>query len=148
MLIMEEQIVVEHQSNLKKRILDEMTVDYSSNLEKSFEVAKQFVRIGRDGKVEVLVKDKVSVTELIQLYLVGKLYAKEAGLTPSDEVGNKELLEQLGIPEGSLLPGLKNLRDKNKVKQTSHEKNVFHRVPVNLLESTLQSIEKKVHRKS
>jgi len=132
------------QNDLKKKILDEMTVDYSSNLESNFELAKQFVRITRDGKVEVLVKDKVSGKEQILLYLVGKMYAKEAGLTATDEVGNTELMEQLGIPLGSLLPWLKDLRDKNKIKQIRREKNVYHRVPVNLIESALKIVEKKV----
>jgi len=140
--------MVGNDSGLKKKILDEMTVDYASTLEKNFELAKQFVRIGRDGKVEVLIKDKVGGKEQIQLYLIGKLYAKEAGLAMTDDAGNNELMEQLGMPKGSLLPWLKGLRDKNKVKQVSREKKVFHRIPVNLLESTLRSIEKKVHGKS
>ena len=132
------------QNDLKKKILDEMTVDYSSNLESNFELAKQFVRITRDGRVEVLVKDKVSGKEQILLYLIGKMYAKEAGLTATDEVGNTELMEQLGIRLGSLLPWLKDLRDKNKIKQIRREKNVYHRVPVNLIESTLKIVEKKI----
>jgi len=134
------------ESELKKKILNEMTVNYSSNLERNFELAKQFIRIARDGKVEVLVKDKVGGKEQIQLYLIGKMYAKEAGLATTDEVGNNELMEQLGIPVGSLLPWLKDLRDKNKIKQVKHEKNVFHRVPVNLIESTLRAVEKKVRK--
>ncbi len=125
-----------------------MTVDYSNNLDKNFNVAKQFIRITRDGLVEVLVKDKLTGSEQILVYLVGKMYAKEAGLAPTDEVGNRELMEKLGIPEGSLLPWLKQLRDKNKIKQVRHERNVYHSVPVNLIENTLQTIEKKVHKKA
>jgi len=43
------------------------------------------------------------------------LYAKEAELTPTDDAGNKELMDELGVPKGSLLPWLKDLRDENKI---------------------------------
>ncbi len=135
-------------TDLKKKILGEMTVDYASTLEKHFDLAKQFIRITRDGRVDVLVKDKLSGTEQIQLYLIGKIYAKESGLTTTDEVGNNELMEQLGIPIGSLLPWLKSLRDASKIKQAKREKNVYHRIPVNLIETTLNAVEKKLHKKT
>ncbi|MEM4258591.1 MAG: hypothetical protein QXL17_05505 [Candidatus Thermoplasmatota archaeon] len=133
--------------NLKQRIMTEMTVDYSNALEKNFDVAKQFVRITRDGKVDVLFKDKLNGTEQILLYLIGKLYAKEAGFTPTDDVGNKELLNELGIPEGSLLPWLKELRDSNKIKTTKKGKIASHSVSINLVEKILQNIERKIKKK-
>lgn len=132
---------------MRKKILEEMTVDYSCNLEKNFGLARQFIRIRKDGAVEVLVKDNVGGKEQIVLYLIGKMYAKEGGLAPTDEVGNNELMEQLGIPVGSLQPWLKELRDKNRIKQLKREKNVYHTVPVNLIEDTLKAIEKKVQKK-
>jgi hypothetical protein len=138
----------ETKDDLKKKILREMTVDYSSNLERNFSLAKQFVRITKDGLVDVTVKDKVTGPEQIQLYLIGKLYAKQAELTTTDEVGNRELMDQLGIPEGSLLPWLKELRDKNKIRQAKRERNVYHSMPVNLIETTMQNIEKKLHKKA
>lgn len=136
----------ETKDDLKKKILSEMTVDYSNNLEKSFNLAKQLVRITSEGLVDVMVKDKVTGPEQIQLYLIGKLYAKQAELATTDEVGNRELLEQLGIPEGSLLPWLKELRDKNKIRQFRRERNVYHSIPVNLVENTLKAIQKKVQK--
>ena len=69
------------ENELKKRIIEEMTVDYSNALEKIFDLAKQFIRITKDGKVFILFKDKLSGKEQILLYLIGKLYAKEAGFT-------------------------------------------------------------------
>lgn len=138
----------EKRNDLKKKILSEMTVDYSGNLEKNFNLAKQFVRITSEGLVDVIVKDKVTGPEQIQIYLIGKLYAKQAELTTTDEVGNRELMEQLGIPVGSLLPWLKELRDKNRIRQSKRGKNVYHSMPANLVENTLQSIEKKLRKKS
>jgi hypothetical protein len=132
------------EDNLKKRILDEMTVSYSSALEKNFELAKQFIRITNDGRVDVLIKDKLTGTEEILLYLVGKVYAKEAGLTTTDEVGNKELMNELGVPSGSLLPWLKELRDNNKIKTITRGKLAYHTISLNVLERTLKSIQRKI----
>lgn len=132
--------------NLKEKIIREMTVDYSNTLEKLFDLTKQFIRITRDGKVDIRVKDKISGKEKILLYMIGKLYAKEAGLTATDDVGNKELMDELGVPEGSLLPWLKELRDKNKIKQVKKGRYTHHNIPVNLVEKTLKSIERKLRK--
>ena len=43
--------------NLKERISEEMTVDYSSALEKNFDLAKQFIGITKAGKVDIFVKN-------------------------------------------------------------------------------------------
>ena len=132
--------------NLKKRIAEEMMDDYSGALERNFELAKQLLRVTREGKVTVLFKEKLTGEEQIILYLIGKLYAKEADFVQKHAVDNKELMDELGIPKGSLLPWLKNLRDKKTVKQTKAGRNVFHTVPINLVEKTLKNIEKKLNR--
>ncbi len=133
----------QREDSLKKRIIEEMTVSHSSALEKNFELAKQFVRITKDGKVDVLIKDKVTGTEEVLLYLIGKVYAMEAGLAPTYEVGNKELMNELGVPSGSLLPWLKDLRDDNKIKTINRGKLTYHTVALNILERTLKDIQKK-----
>lgn len=131
-------------NNLKKRIVAEMTDDYSNALEKNFEEAKRLLRVTKEGKVTVLFKDKLAGEEKIALYLIGKLYAKEAGFIEKQEVDNKELMDELGIPKGSLLPWLKNLRDRKKAKQIKTGRNVLHTIPVNLIEKTLKEIGKKL----
>jgi hypothetical protein len=130
--------------DLKKRIIEEMTVDYSSALEKNFDLAKQFVRITKEGKVDVQFREKLTGQQRMLLYLIGKLYAKEAGLTATDDVGNKELMNELGIPEGSLLPWLKALREKKKIKQVKRGRYAHHGISLNVVEKTLTSIEKKL----
>lgn len=129
---------------LKKKIIEEMTVDHSNALEKNFDLAKQFIRITKEGKVDILLKDKLSGQEQILLYLVGKLYAKEASFVPANDVGNKELMDELGILQGSLLPRLKELRDNNKIKQIKMGRNIHHCIPINLVEKTLKGIERKI----
>ena len=133
-----------HKDSLKKKIIEEMTVDYSNALEKDFDLAKQFIRITKDGKVDVLSKDKLNGKEQLLLYLIGKLYAKEAGFAATDDVGNNELLNELGIPLGSLLPWLKELREENKIKQIKKGKYTHHSISVNWIEKTLKHIEKKM----
>jgi len=135
--------MIKETKNLKQRILDEMRVDHANALEKNFELAKQFVRITSEGKIEVLTKDHLIGQQQILLYLIGKLYSKEAGLASVEYVGNKELTEELGIPMGSLLPWLKILRDQNKIKSV---KKGNHKISVNLLEKILEEIEKKLNK--
>lgn len=130
--------------NLKKRILEEMTVDYSKILEQNLDLAKQFIRLAKEGNVEILVREKVTGEEKILLYLIGKLYAKEAGLTSTEDVGNQEFMDSLDIPSGSLLPWLKSLRDENKIKQIKRERFTYHLIPVSLVGKTLKAIEKKI----
>jgi hypothetical protein len=131
-------------NDLGKRIASEMTVEYSGALEKNFDLAKQFIGITKAGRVDILVKDSLNGEEQVLLYLIGKLYAKEVGYTTTEEVPNKELLEELGVPEGSLLPWLKDLRDTNKIKQVKHGRYTYHLVLPNLVERTLKSVEGKI----
>jgi len=135
-------------SELKRKIQEEMMVDYSNTLEKNFDLAKQFIRVTKEGKVDVVVKEKVTGKEQILLYLIGKLYAKEAGFSVTDEVGNKELLDELGVPQGSLLPWLKALRDENKIRQVKRGNNTYHAIPTNNVERTLKTIEEKLKKTS
>ena len=130
--------------DLRRKIIEEMTADYSSALEKHFDLAKQFIRITKDGKVDVLFKNKLTGTESILLYLIGKMYAKEAGLAPSSDVGNKELMDELGVPKGSLLPWLKQLRDTNQIKQVKAGRYTNHVVALNIVEKTLIGIGSKL----
>jgi hypothetical protein len=130
--------------NLKQKIIEEMTVDYANALEKDFNLAKQLIRITKDGKVDVTVKDKLTGKENILLYLIGKLYAKEAELTATNDVGNQELMDELGIPKGSLFPWLKDLREENKINQVTRGRYTYHAIALNVLEKTLKEIIKKV----
>lgn len=134
-------------TELKSRILAEMTVQYGSSLEKNFDLAKQFVKITSEGSIDVLVKDRVSGPERILLYLIGKLYAKESGLANTIEVGNEELMKELGIPEGSLNPWLTELRATNKVKTTRRDGKASHTVSASVVEPTLLEVQRKIQGK-
>jgi len=134
------------EEGLKKRILDEMTVDISNALERSFDLARQFIQLTKNGDVEILVREKITGKEELLLYLIGKLYAKEGGLVSTEEVGNEEFLANLGMPIGSLQPWLKSLRDENIIKQIRREGRVFHVIRINLVERILNEIAKKLEK--
>jgi hypothetical protein len=129
---------------LKEKILEQMVADYYNSLDKNFELAKKFIRVTRDGKVDVLFKEELGGKEQILLYLIGKIYSKEAELTSTDCVNNKELAEELGVPDTSLRPWLKDLRDKNKIVKSKEEKYTCHSIPANLVEKTLKEIDQKI----
>ncbi len=134
----------EQGQGLKKRILEEMTVDHASALEKHFELAKHVIRITKEGKVDLPYKDKFTGKEQILLYLIGKLYAREAGLVNAEDVGNKELMDELGIPRGSILPGIKDLKDSGKIKEVKKGKYTHHIISINMIEKTLKSALQKI----
>jgi DNA-binding transcriptional ArsR family regulator len=131
-------------NDLQERIRKEMTVEYKNVLERNFDLAKQFIRVSPEGKVTVLMKDKFSGKERILLYLIGKLYAKYAEYSPSEEVGNKELMQELSIPKGSLLPWLKELRDAGKIRSIRKGKHTYHTIPIDLAEKVLKHVDKKM----
>lgn len=133
-------------SDLKKRILEEMTVDYDDTLERNFDLAKQLFRTTMDGLVGIRVKDKLTGVEQIELYLTGKMYAKKAELSLTDDVGYKEFKEQLGMPKGSLNPWLKQLHDKNRITQLKREGVVYFRMSPNLIDDLLNRIKKKLEK--
>jgi len=119
-----------------------MTVDRMEVLAGALDLAKQFLRLSSDGTVEILQLGRLGGKAQILLYLIGKMYAHEAGLAATSDVGNSELLEQLRIPEGSLYPWLKTLRDKNRITQSRRGKRVLHSIPTGLVEETLLEIER------
>ncbi len=130
-------------NTLEEKIKNEMISDYGNSLEKNFDLAKQLVKISRDGTVDILEKEKFSGEELILLYLIGKCYAKEAGLSQSNGVVHNELINELGKPEGSIFPWLKSLRDSKKIKQNKNAHPIEHYIPINLIEETIIKLNKK-----
>lgn len=127
-------------ATLKERIIEEMIVDHQNILEKYFDLAKRFISINTKGSVNIISEEKFSVEEKILLYLIGKIYAKEAGLVPNEEVGFKELMDNIGILKGTIYPVIKRLRDKNKLIQRKEGKLTYITIPLNLLGKILSKM--------
>src|SRR5207247_9867538 len=102
---------MQNQGDFKSRILEEMTVSYSSKLEKNLELGKQFIRLTPEGTVDVLVRERLPGKEQILLYLVSTMYAKEAVYVTDGTLVNTELLQQLAFPVPSIIAFLQALRD-------------------------------------
>ncbi len=90
-------------------------------------------------KHEVL-SELMEEQEKILLYLIGKLYAKEAEFITEEDVGNDELMSELGIPQGSVLPWLKDLKGIKKIKPVRRGRFVHHVISANMIEKILSSI--------
>lgn len=129
---------------LEERIREEMTVNIGDALERNFEIAKRLLSITPEGKVNLNNREKLGGEDKILLYLIGKVYAKKAGYASEEQVPNKELLDELGLKEGSLLPWLKSLRDNNKIKQTTKDGLSYHFISHNLIGIELDRISAKV----
>ena len=127
---------------LQNRILSEMTEDYGNALERNFTSALKFLRVSKDGKVHIVIdKTKLTGKEMIQLYLIGKLYAKEGGLSQTASSANEELMEELGIIRGSVLPWTKELRDTNAIKSVGKG---VHEIQLFVIEKFLRDLQKKL----
>ena len=129
---------------LKERIKDQMMSSYSNSLEKNFELAKNFIRITKEGKVDVIVKDKINVKFSILLYLIGKLYSKEGSLSETEFVGSKEFMEELGLPSGTFWRSIKELKDKNKVNTKTNKGVNSYTILISSVEKVLKMIKEKI----
>lgn len=126
-------------SPLKKRILEEMKVDGAGALEQHFEVVKTLVKLTPTGRVVVLDKERYGARDQVMLYLLGKLYGGEAGLSQKG-ASNEELMIELGLPEGTVRPRLKELRDARLVATTADGGESLHHVPSHMIERAIQSV--------
>ena len=130
---------------LKAKILSELVVNHADALERMYPLAKQFIRITKEGKIDVMVKDKLIGQEKISLDLIGKHYAKRADLSDTEYVKNDELSSELGIKMNSLLPWLKYLRDENIIVQDKKGgREVCHAISLSAIERTLKDIDDKL----
>ena len=130
----------DNKMTLKKKIIEEMTVDHQNILEKYFDLTKEFIRITTKGSINILTEEKFKVEEKVLLYLIGKIYAKEAGLVTTEEVGYQELMDNLGILKGTIYPVIKRLRDKNKINQRKEGKITYITIPSNLIGGILSKL--------
>ena len=53
-------------------------------------------------------------------------------------------MDELGILEGSLRPWIKELRDKNRIKQVNKDRYMHYIIPTNLIETILKEVEAKM----
>jgi len=95
---------------LKKWVKEELTVTEVNELRRHKEKVKELIGITSGGMVVFKADStKLSAKEIICLYMIGKVYARVAGYVDEDSVANKELIEALNLPEGTIRYALKEL---------------------------------------
>ncbi len=113
--------------SLKEWIRREMTMEKADILVIAKERVSHLVGVSPDGAVSFkLPPDRVArltARDKVALYFIGKLYALAGEYAENDWVTSSELVENLGLPEGTIRPALKTLRDShciNAVKEGVH----------------------------
>jgi len=127
---------------LKKWVKEELTVTEIETLAKNKEKVKQLLGITTDGRIIFKIDaSKLLAKETICLYMIGKVYAQIAGYVDTESVTNKELIETLRLPEGTIGYTLKELRDE---KLIIAERTGVHRISHDKIEAMLDNILKKI----
>ncbi len=123
--------------NLEDKIQDEMTTDKEDVLEKYFDRVIEAVELSENGRVFLKPDQDFSTKEEILLYGVGKHYASKAGYTDDATFKNKELVEQLERPKGTIEWGINELKDAGKIKR---KKDGEHKISTNRVGKTLDEL--------
>lgn len=97
-------------SDLKDWIAKEMTVDIASELAKYKERVKDLIQLTTTGDV-IIKKSNLTAKQRILIYLIGKVFSKVVGYSASDTATNKELMEAIGLKEGTVKFNLFDLRN-------------------------------------
>jgi transcription initiation factor IIE alpha subunit len=98
------------ETGLADWVKKELMADETDELNVNKDRIKQLIRLTDEGTV-LIENRKMTSREQIGLYYIGVAYAKVAGLRQTDQVTNKEIAEKLGMPEGTVHPKIKELRD-------------------------------------
>ena len=77
--------------------------------------------------------------------MIGKVYAKEAEISEVDYVTNRELMEELGLKEGSVWGFISILNKENRIRQVTKG---AYKIPINLIEKSLIEIGNKLDDKN
>ena len=127
---------------LEEWVKKELTVTREDYLIRNKDKVKKVIGITMNGEVLFKVDvERLAAREVICLYMIGKVYANLAGYVDTEIVTNKELIETLKMPEGTVKYTLKELRDD---KFIVAEKPGFHRIIYNKIGGILETIVKKI----
>ena len=97
-------------STLDKWIKQELTVDLETELSKHKEKVKALLQLTPSG--EILIKrSDLKAKQKIIAYMIGKVYAKFAKYSGDSVITNKELVDALVMPEGTVKHTLFGLRN-------------------------------------
>jgi len=126
--------------DLREWIKRELVGDPAEELAKHKERVKNLLRLTPEGKV-IIKRANLPARSLVALYYIGAAYAKIGGLRDDDSVSNKEIIEVLNLPEGTVHPKVKELRDGHLITAV---KDGWHRVDYTKIGELLDEAERAV----
>ena len=126
--------------------IEELIYDEEEEFERLVPKVKKVVRVKRNGTpVIVCDRSRLSQSDLIVCYLIGKFFAKKLELTETNTATNKELSEALRINEKVISARLKDLRDEGIVEWVARGE---HKISTVNLESFLDKLLEKLGEKN
>lgn len=108
--------LTQEEDDLEKWIKRELTVDIRNELNKHRENVKKLLRLMPSG--EIIIKTDVvpiSSKEQIALYMIGKFYSNYVKYAKERTATNKELVDTLALPEGTVKNSLFQLRKEGSI---------------------------------
>ena len=113
--------------DLRKWIVDNITTDPANILWDERERASKFFTLAPDGSVVVKPNDKYAARHKVLVVHVGKLYAEAAHYTSDAVVTYRDLMATLNLPEGTVYPAVKELRDDHIIDVVDNGRHVLTR---------------------
>ena len=107
--------------------MDNLTTDPANILWDERERAGKFFTLAPDGTVVVKSNDKYAARHKVLVVHVGKLYAEAAGYVPDPVVTYRDLSATLNLPEGTVYPAVKELRDEHIIDSVDNGRHVLTR---------------------
>jgi len=117
----------ESPDDLRKWVVDNLTTDPANILWDERERAAKFFTLAPDGSVVMRPNEKYTARHKVLVVHVGKLYAEAAGYVPAAVVTYPDLLTTLNLPEGTVYPAVKGLRDDHVIDSVDNGRHVLTR---------------------
>jgi hypothetical protein len=118
---------VESPEELRRWIEKNMTADPANILRDMRERVARVLSVAKDGSVVVKPNAKFTARQKILAVFVGKLYSEAAGYSSNAMVTNPELTSSLNLPEGTVRPAVKELRDAHVIDSLDSGRHVLPR---------------------
>lgn len=122
---------------LSEWVKRELVASGDDELDSNKERVKNFIRLTENGNVTITNKDLKS-RHRVALYFIGAAYARVAGLRKDDSVANKEIEDRLGLPQGTVRPIVKRLREEHSINPVNEGK---HKINYARIGTLLEEIE-------
>lgn len=124
---------------MREWVRKNMAANPPSVLRDNRDRAAKFVGVAEDGSVAVKSGDSWRDRDRIAAYYLGKHYVTAAGYATEAVVENQELSTNLGIPENSVAPRVKELRDGRVISSVGNGR---HILPLSGVTRVLDELEK------